>query len=116
MPAASCDPVVPSDFTRFLSPEHCVPPFSVIYEDKRSFGSGWDDPIDNNKTSLPDDDPISLAWTYRSALELQESVLWGQRGTYPGGGYALDLPKHPFVSFHSNKCNRVYLHIVFVLL
>ena len=115
MRAASCDTLVPADFTRFLSPDHCVPPFSIIYEDKRSFGSSWDDPIDDSNTSRPDDDPISLAWTYRSALELQETLFWGQRGFYPGGGYTLDLPKHPFVSSHNNKCNPVHLHVVFVL-
>ncbi|KAL8618842.1 hypothetical protein ACOMHN_000849 [Nucella lapillus] len=35
---------------------------------------------------------VAQAWQFRSASKLDETILWGQRAFYPGGGYTVDLP------------------------
>ena len=70
---------------RNLIPQ-CNDFFSEKYQDQQDYSAGWKMVSASHRDNL-------LPWQYFTGTEANNSIpIWGHLGTYPGGGYLIQLP------------------------
>ncbi|XP_041361597.1 polycystic kidney disease protein 1-like 2 [Gigantopelta aegis] len=73
--------------SRLNSSEECFPPYSYGAEESRSYTENWEHETTDEKITK---------WTYQSGSSLDTLPIMGRLDIYPGGGYILQLPRHPY--------------------